>query len=53
VPKAERSRIQADIEADIRSEIGKISGLCSSISGGWNPGEKAIRSSSRGSRPAS
>jgi len=43
VPKAERSRIQADIEADIRSEIVKISGLTSSISGGWNPGEKAIQ----------
>src|SRR5262245_17881860 len=43
LPKAERSRIQADVEADIRSEIGKISGLMSSISGGWNPGEKAIQ----------
>jgi multidrug efflux pump subunit AcrB len=31
----------------------KISGLTSSISGGWNPGEKAIRSNSRGRRPAS
>src|SRR6187401_1484791 len=43
VPKAERSRIQADIEADIRSEIVKISGLMSAIDGGWNPGEKAIQ----------
>src|SRR6187402_1157404 len=43
VPKAERSRIQADVEADIRSEIGTISGLLSSIGGGWNPGEKAIQ----------
>jgi len=43
LPKAERSRIQADIEADIRGEIAKISGLMSSISGGWNPGEKAIQ----------
>jgi HAE1 family hydrophobic/amphiphilic exporter-1 len=43
VPKADRSRIQADIEADIRGEIAKISGLMSSISGGWNPGEKAIQ----------
>jgi HAE1 family hydrophobic/amphiphilic exporter-1 len=43
VPKSERSRIQDAIEADIRSEIGTISGLMSSISGGWNPGEKAIQ----------
>ena len=43
LPKAERSRIQADIEADIRSEIVKISGLMSAIGGGWNPGEKAIQ----------
>src|SRR5262245_5005071 len=43
LPKAARSRIQADIEADIRGEIAKISGLMSSISGGWNPGEKAIQ----------
>src|SRR5678815_4853629 len=43
VPKTERSRIQDVIEADIRSEIGTISGLMSSISGGWNPGEKAIQ----------
>jgi hydrophobic/amphiphilic exporter-1 (mainly G- bacteria), HAE1 family len=43
LPKAERTRIQADIEADIRSEINKISGVMSSISGGWNPGEKAIQ----------
>jgi HAE1 family hydrophobic/amphiphilic exporter-1 len=43
LPKAERSRIQADIEADIRSEIVRISGVLSSISGGWNPGEKAIQ----------
>ncbi len=43
LPKAERLRIQADVEADVRSEIGRISGLMSSISGGWNPGEKAIQ----------
>src|SRR5688572_17529301 len=42
-PKAERSRTQAQLEADIRGEIGNISGLMSSISGGWNPGEKAIQ----------
>jgi HAE1 family hydrophobic/amphiphilic exporter-1 len=43
LPKAKRSRIQADVEADIRGEISKISGVTSSISGGWNPGEKAIQ----------
>jgi HAE1 family hydrophobic/amphiphilic exporter-1 len=43
LPKAERSRIQADIEADIRSELKTITGLMTSISGGWNPGEKAIQ----------
>jgi hydrophobic/amphiphilic exporter-1 (mainly G- bacteria), HAE1 family len=43
LPKAERSRIQADIEADIRSEIVHLSGVIASISGGWNPGEKAIQ----------
>ena len=43
LPKAERSRTQAQLEADIRGEIGHISGLMSSISSGWNPGEKAIQ----------
>src|SRR5689334_3178665 len=43
LPKAQRSRIQSDIEADIRGEISKISGVMASISGGWNPGEKAIQ----------
>jgi hydrophobe/amphiphile efflux-1 (HAE1) family protein len=50
LPKAERSRIQSDIEADIRAEIGKISGLMTSISGGWNPGEKAIQIQIKGQR---
>jgi HAE1 family hydrophobic/amphiphilic exporter-1 len=43
VPKAERSRKQADVVADIRSEIVKIGGLTSSISTGFNPGEKQIQ----------
>jgi len=43
LPKAERKRSQAVLEADIRGEIAHISGLMSSISSGWNPGEKAIQ----------
>jgi len=52
LPKAERSRIQADIEADIRSELKTMSGLMTSISGGWNPGEKAIQIQIKGQEAA-
>ena len=44
MPKAERSRIQADIEvATSGREIAKLSGLTASISSGCNPGEKQIQ----------
>jgi HAE1 family hydrophobic/amphiphilic exporter-1 len=48
VPKGERSRSQAEVVADLRSELATIAGLTTSISGGWQPGEKQIQLQVRG-----
>jgi HAE1 family hydrophobic/amphiphilic exporter-1 len=42
-PKHERTRTQAEIVADIRSQLVQLAGLTSSISTGFNPGEKQIQ----------
>src|SRR5262245_6534528 len=42
-PKHERTRTQAMIVADIRSDLVQLAGLTSSISTGFNPGEKQIQ----------
>jgi HAE1 family hydrophobic/amphiphilic exporter-1 len=42
-PKTERTRTQAQIVADIRSELVQLGGITSSISTGFNPGEKQIQ----------
>jgi HAE1 family hydrophobic/amphiphilic exporter-1 len=42
-PKHERIRPQAAIVADIRSDLVRLGGLTSSISTGFNPGEKQIQ----------
>jgi HAE1 family hydrophobic/amphiphilic exporter-1 len=41
--KHERTRTQAAIVADIRSELVRLGGITSSISTGFNPGEKQIQ----------
>jgi HAE1 family hydrophobic/amphiphilic exporter-1 len=42
-PKHERIRTQAAIVADIRSDLVRLGGITSSISTGFNPGEKQIQ----------
>src|SRR5688572_24872355 len=42
-PKAERTRTQQQVVADIRSELMQLGGITSSISTGFNPGEKQIQ----------
>jgi len=42
-PKHERTRPQAAIVADIRSDLVRLGGLTSSISTGFNPGEKQFQ----------
>jgi HAE1 family hydrophobic/amphiphilic exporter-1 len=48
VPKAERSRTQAQVVSDIRSDVVKLGGLTASISTGFNPGQKQIQLQVRG-----
>jgi HAE1 family hydrophobic/amphiphilic exporter-1 len=48
LPKHERERSQLDIVADIRSDLGRLGGVTSSISSGFNPGEKQIQLQVRG-----
>jgi HAE1 family hydrophobic/amphiphilic exporter-1 len=47
-PKIERERTQQAIVADIRSDLGRLGGVTSSISSGFNPGEKQIQLQVRG-----
>jgi hydrophobic/amphiphilic exporter-1 (mainly G- bacteria), HAE1 family len=47
-PKTERTRTQLQVVADIRSELVHMAGLTSSISTGFNPGEKQIQLQVRG-----
>jgi len=47
-PKTERTRTQLQVVADIRSELVQMAGLTSSISTGFNPGEKQIQLQVRG-----
>jgi HAE1 family hydrophobic/amphiphilic exporter-1 len=47
-PKIERERTQQAIVADIRSDLGRLAGVTSSISSGFNPGEKQIQLQVRG-----
>jgi HAE1 family hydrophobic/amphiphilic exporter-1 len=47
-PKSERQRSQLEIVADIRSELNRLGGVTSSISTGFNPGEKQIQLQVRG-----
>jgi hydrophobic/amphiphilic exporter-1 (mainly G- bacteria), HAE1 family len=42
-PKHERTRTQAEVVADIRSDLVRLGGITSSISAGFNPGEKQIQ----------
>ena len=42
-PKSERIRTQQQVVADIRSELIQLGGITSSISTGFNPGEKQIQ----------
>src|SRR6187399_180450 len=42
-PKTERTRAQAEVVADIRSDLVRLGGITSSISTGFNPGEKQIQ----------
>ena len=42
-PKHERTRAQAAIVADIRSDLVRLAGITASISTGFNPGEKQIQ----------
>jgi HAE1 family hydrophobic/amphiphilic exporter-1 len=42
-PKADRSRRQSEIVADIRSGLSRLAGLSTSISTGFNEGEKQIQ----------
>jgi HAE1 family hydrophobic/amphiphilic exporter-1 len=48
VPKSERTRTQLAIVADIRAELMRLGGITSSISTGFNPGEKQIQLQVRG-----
>jgi HAE1 family hydrophobic/amphiphilic exporter-1 len=47
-PKSERERTQLQVVADIRSELVRLAGLTTSISTGFNPGEKQIQLQVRG-----
>jgi HAE1 family hydrophobic/amphiphilic exporter-1 len=47
-PKSERTRTQQQIVADIRSELIRLGGITSSISTGFDPGEKQIQLQVRG-----
>jgi HAE1 family hydrophobic/amphiphilic exporter-1 len=47
-PKTRRTRTQLQVVADIRSELVQMAGLTSSISTGFNPGEKQIQLQVRG-----
>jgi HAE1 family hydrophobic/amphiphilic exporter-1 len=42
-PKHERTRPQSAVVADIRSDLVRLAGITSSISTGFNPGEKQIQ----------
>jgi len=42
-PKASRERAQSQVVADIRRDLQKLNGFTSSISVGFNPGEKQIQ----------
>jgi len=48
VPKSERSRSQAQVVADVRSDLVRLGGITTSISSGFNPGEKQIQLQLRG-----
>jgi HAE1 family hydrophobic/amphiphilic exporter-1 len=48
VPKSERTRTQLDIVADIRRDLVNMGGITTSISTGFNPGEKQIQLQVRG-----
>jgi HAE1 family hydrophobic/amphiphilic exporter-1 len=48
VPKSERERTQLEIVADIRAELMRLAAITSSISTGFNPGEKQIQLQVRG-----
>jgi HAE1 family hydrophobic/amphiphilic exporter-1 len=43
VPKLERTRSQAQVVADLRSDLVRLGGITTSISTGFNPGEKQIQ----------
>src|SRR5688572_7053693 len=43
LPKTERERSQQLVVADLRSALGKLSGVSVSLSTGFNPGEKQIQ----------
>ncbi len=47
-PKASRERAQSQVVADIRRDLQKLNGFTSSISVGFNPGEKQIQLQMRG-----
>ena len=47
-PKTERTRSQLQVVADIRSELVQMAGITTSISTGFNPGEKQIQLQVRG-----
>jgi HAE1 family hydrophobic/amphiphilic exporter-1 len=47
-PKSERTRKQAQIVSDIRSDLVRLGGITVSISTGFNPGEKQIQLQVRG-----
>ncbi len=48
LPKAQRTRTQAQVVADIRSDLVTLAGLTTSISTGFNPGQKQILLQVRG-----
>ncbi len=48
MPKSERERSQLAVVADIRSDLGRLGGVTSSISTGFNPGQKQIQLQVRG-----
>ncbi|HET9362924.1 MAG TPA: efflux RND transporter permease subunit [Vicinamibacterales bacterium] len=49
VSKGERERSQAEVVADLRAELATVAGLTTSISTGWEPGQKQIQLQLRGS----
>jgi HAE1 family hydrophobic/amphiphilic exporter-1 len=48
VPKAERTRTQAQVVADIRADLVTLGGMTAAISTGFNPGQKQIQIQVRG-----